>query len=146
MPEPWRTKEWKEKRALLLEGKKCEWCGSTKNLCLHHPKRYLSYKSWHKIFSDILLKKLIARGIYKTIKQNACPKCRSFSIYLRKTKFPKYRCSRCANEFDEPTKLSTGRITEEDLAAFHSRYKEKINNSVEAKRQEAYQDYVSKNQ
>lgn len=36
MPEPWKTKEWKEKRAKLVEGKSCEWCGSTRALSIHH--------------------------------------------------------------------------------------------------------------
>lgn len=134
MPEPWRTKEWREKRALLLKGKKCKWCGSTKDLCPHHPRRYLSHKAIYKIESDKLLKKLIKQGVYKPLSQTACPNCRSFSIYSRKTKIPKYRCIKCKSEFDKPIELSTGWLSKEDFADFHLRYKEEIKKIVKAKR------------
>jgi len=37
----WSGKEWKEKRLAFIEsrGGKCEWCGSTERLTVHHPMR-----------------------------------------------------------------------------------------------------------
>jgi hypothetical protein len=127
----------------LIEGKKCEWCGSEKNLSLHHPRRYLSHKAGYQIVAQILLSKLIRQGVYKTQRQVACPKCKSFSIYPRKTMSPKYRCIRCTNVFDKPVKLKTRWISKSDLADFHLKNKDKINVVVKAKRQESYQKYSS---
>lgn len=33
------SKSWKEKSAAFIAGKKCEWCGSTEKLLVHHPYR-----------------------------------------------------------------------------------------------------------
>lgn len=39
MDKPWHSKEWKEKRIdILNERNICEKCGTTEDLCLHHPK------------------------------------------------------------------------------------------------------------
>lgn len=143
MPKPWRTAEWKKKRAQLLEGKKCEWCGSDKDLCLHHPKRYISQSTGYEIIAQVLLSKLIKQGVYKTQRQDACPKCKSFSIYSRKTMTPKYRCIRCTNVFDKPVKLKTRWLSKEDFVDFHLKNKDKINAIVKTKREEAYQKYSS---
>lgn len=35
----YQSKEWKEKVAAFIQGKKCEWCGSTEKLLAHHPYR-----------------------------------------------------------------------------------------------------------
>jgi hypothetical protein len=34
---PWQTKAWRDKRKGYLEDKKCEWCGTTERLVIHHP-------------------------------------------------------------------------------------------------------------
>jgi len=39
----WQTKEWKDKAAEFVKGKSCEWCGTTKNLVPHHPKKKGGY-------------------------------------------------------------------------------------------------------
>ena len=31
-----------------------------------------------------------------------CPNCKSYDIFVRQRKIPKYRCQDCANEFDNP--------------------------------------------
>ena len=45
----WHTKEWKEKREKIIKDD-CEWCGSTKGLCLHHQKsnKTLKYYAFRK--------------------------------------------------------------------------------------------------
>lgn len=36
------------------------------------------------------------------IRNEACPECEGVSVYTRKSKTPKYRCSNCGTEFEEP--------------------------------------------
>ncbi|MBP2030316.1 hypothetical protein J2755_001250 [Methanohalophilus levihalophilus] len=35
---PWKSKEWLQKRDQVLKNAKCELCGSTEKLCVHHPE------------------------------------------------------------------------------------------------------------
>lgn len=43
MARTWDTKEWKEKAKKFVEGKKCEWCGTTENLVPAHRKKRGGY-------------------------------------------------------------------------------------------------------
>ncbi len=58
LSKPWKTKEWKEKRALFLIGKVCEWCGSTENLCISH-KEILDYRKHIKKLEYNIFRKYI---------------------------------------------------------------------------------------
>ena len=143
MPKPWKTSEWKEKRKKLIKGKKCEWCGSTKGLSIHHKKKKMPYRTHYRLVSNRLLKKLINEGTYKTISKKACPRCHSSSIYLRKTLTPKFRCIKCAHTFDRPIKQSTSSVSRGDYADFQSKNKEIIKEIVRSERQQSYEEYMT---
>jgi len=115
---PWQTKEWREKRKKLIEGKCCEWCGSTEYLTIDHKRNVYPKLEYRKI-AWRLFKEYFANGknrseflslMREALKNitiyywDACPVCKSRSVYIRKTKKPKYRCSRCGYEFDTPLK------------------------------------------
>ena len=143
MPEPWRSKEWKKRRASLIQGKTCEWCGSTEDLSPHHPTRYAAYEVECQAVSQTLLRKLIKKGVYTPLSKDACPKCSSFSIYPRKILTPKYRCISCNHVFDKSVELPTGWISKEDYSNFRLKHKDQIDKMVKAKRQKAYEEYTS---
>lgn len=72
---PWQTKEWKQKRSELLKDAKCERCGSTEKLQIHHPEhafmppRVLKlglYNLFYKQFTDIFEEKYGSRKPIKT--------------------------------------------------------------------------------
>ena len=44
---PWQTKEWKQKRNELLKDAKCEICGSTEKLQIHHPENIFTHPRYH---------------------------------------------------------------------------------------------------
>ena len=117
MRKPWQTPEWKKKRSELLEGKSCEWCGSTVNLAVHHKKtfhakweyRRISYTFLNNYFRDSknegekqeLLEKAKEGVVPKYY--DVCPSC-GYSIQARKKKVPKYKCYKCNIETDNPAK------------------------------------------
>ena len=63
---PWQKTEWREKRQSFLKDKKCEWCGATNRLVIHH-KNYLNpdgssisneqYLDWDKAEVIVLCRK-----------------------------------------------------------------------------------------
>ena len=143
MPKPWNTAEWKEKRKKLIKGKKCEWCGSITDLSIHHKKKKISYRKHYRLVSNRFLKKLIKEGTYKTSNKNSCPRCHSRSIYPRKTLTPKFRCTKCANTFDQPIKQSTSSVSRRDYVDFQKKNREIIREIVRSERQRSYEEYMT---
>jgi transposase-like protein len=50
-----------------------------------------------------------------------CPKCESIKITNRKRKIPKYKCTDCGNEFDDP-KAKIGYTTQKQKDDFGRQY------------------------
>lgn len=143
MTKPWKTKEWKEKREKLIEGKVCEWCGSKKSLSLHHKTQYPSYEMHYQLVSHLLLEQLVKDGVYKTENKDACPYCNRFSLDIRSTILPKYRCFKCKKTFEYPIQLPTKTISKEDYARFHQTYANQIKEIVDRERQAEYENYIA---
>lgn len=145
---PWQTKEWKEKREQFIEGKVCEQCGSTEALVIHHTNSIMPYNQHFIIVSNTLLAEKIQEGEYKTetVQILTCPKCnthRSSDLRKRKAKKPKYRCSNCGYEFEEPVLgyKETGRLSRSDFNHFLAMYKDAIKEIVLAQRDEFHEYY-----
>lgn len=143
---PWATKEWRERRKEKLKDK-CEWCGSTKNLTIHHPDYRPALSIWREIARKLFEKSEEyenAQNVPPVLVEH-CPRCGSKGIYKRITVIPPYRCSRCGLEFDTPKKRE-----ECDSDAFWSAYKEFISKNkggVDAEfaieKQKSYERYMS---
>ena len=78
----WKTKEWKEQRASLIEGKSCEWCGSTEALSIHHThETNRRYKQIERRVIRELIKEKVDSGEVITPKGDPthllfrCPEC-----------------------------------------------------------------------
>lgn len=70
------SKEWKEKVAAFVNGKSCEWCGSTENLLAHHPYR----DTPDAIYQDLYLSGCIVlcntcHFMFHRRRKKKCPVC-----------------------------------------------------------------------
>jgi len=114
----WQTKDWRERRKRLIKDK-CEQCGATEDLAVHHPsmpekydKYYLkAYMYFNELFleenantnfNDFITKEDILNYIENTPRETykMCPKCSG--NYYERRKEPHLVCSKCKFEFDEP--------------------------------------------
>lgn len=111
----WETNDWKEMRSQIIKDK-CEICSSKDTLTLQHrshPKKYSEYsrdltrayaEEYRSInpvidkyeFSNYVLTK------YDYVPVPFCPNCKWSNPNERVKKVPKYRCSGCKHEFDNP--------------------------------------------
>ena len=111
----WQTKDWKVRRAKVIKDK-CEICNCNESLTLQHfshPKKYYDYENfvsreYVKIHIDTntnVDKKefsmhVINNFIYQPVP--LCPKCENRKPNKRIRNVPKYLCTKCHLEFDEP--------------------------------------------
>lgn len=112
----WTSKEWKEKREIVLKSA-CEQCGKTsKTLVAQHTfhprKRRLVFlevcnKYGAELQKNYPMESMVAdEEVYEIAKKgqtlkDLCPRCFSFNLSKRKTKTPIYSCNHCKNEFDD---------------------------------------------
>lgn len=122
LPKPWHSTEWKKKREQFLKSN-CEQCGINKAYKPMYVQHLLQPPSFRDIrntlfeqkFDQYCSKKEIDFSLpeitdkeYKeylkahTEIRKVCPNCSKQSISERKTIMPKYRCSGCWSEFNEP--------------------------------------------
>ena len=110
----WNTKDWKERRALIIKDK-CEICSSKEILTLQHlahPRKYTDYAS--EIARAYTMEYIntnpeIERGeLINFIQHNytyfpipLCPNCKSRRPNARMTKSPTFLCTSCRHEFDD---------------------------------------------
>lgn len=161
MVKPWGTAQYKKKRLAFLEGKTCEWCGSTENLEIRRAKRFNGLQEYKKILTkainqhfasdenqmerhDLLSK---AHEKVKTDYSNVCPKC-GFKVYTRKTVVPKFKCQKCGWETDNPiSKLSPDsqkEVRKEFRKLFLSSHKDAVDqmfNSIKENSNKEYSDF-----
>jgi len=110
----WHTKDWKDRRNLIIK-EKCEQCGGTENLVLQHlshPEKYDEYYQkayWHfyyifteEKFDILVAKEDIENYISNKTREifNMCPKC-GWNFRTR-IKEPQFVCTNCKYEFKEP--------------------------------------------
>jgi hypothetical protein len=142
---PWKTKEWREKRAEILEGKSCEWCSSKIALSIHHKEPEQPYLVRYKIIQQVLLEKLVREGVYKPInkvEESVCPECGSHSV--REFRATRFRCLDCNEYFSMNKKLKGPlRISKEDFADFVEKYSPKIKEYLQTKRQKDFEKYMT---
>jgi len=89
-----KTNEWKKGRNEAI-GDKCEWCGTTDNLCLHHLKQVDFKKLWSEIAQKVFLEnnpKFPNVDLRKIKNYPFCPKCGTTCVRTRKVKRPLYIC------------------------------------------------------
>ena len=103
------SKEWKAKRAEFIEGKSCEWCGSTEKLAIHHT--YTTKIKYHhlknKLIKELLFEKM-CNGEFKVPENEIKPAWNSF--YVDKKYYSKF-----LKEFsDEIDYLIEKNISEKD--------------------------------
>jgi hypothetical protein len=119
----WHTKDWKERRAELIKDK-CQICNSKDTLTLQHlshPRKYSEYlteirrlfakdyidtnsKVDKSEFINYILKK------YDYVPVPLCPNCKSSNPNKRVRKIPKYLCTACRHEFDNPVYKSVDEL------------------------------------
>ena len=125
LPKLWHTKEWNEKRKKLIKDN-CEQCGIGKEDSpmyiqhLVHPPKFSNIRN--ALFAQKFKRYIENNNIdfknspitdeeyEKYLKENIeirkiCPNCKKQSISFRKTMTPKYRCSGCRHEFNEPEEI-----------------------------------------
>ncbi|WP_269242715.1 hypothetical protein [Flavobacterium limnophilum] len=111
----WHTKDWKERRSKFIK-EKCEICASEHVLTLQHlshPRKFTEYKTGA---TRVYTKEYIEANpdidksefgnhiskMYDYLPVLLCPNCKSKNPSERVRKTPKYRCTDCKHEFDEP--------------------------------------------
>ncbi|MCW4031595.1 MAG: hypothetical protein NWE80_04445 [Candidatus Bathyarchaeota archaeon] len=160
MTETWNTPEWKRKSKEFLEGKKCVWCGSTKNLAPHHLKKFRGLAEYTKIVSKSI-KEHFANGknddekqhlnleVKKKLKKSysqRCPKC-CRTVKARKTVKPKFKCYSCGFKTDKPKKRINPTYKRQKQFLFRKRFAEKHKAEIERKfseaKEEAMKEYLS---
>ncbi|TNE82502.1 MAG: hypothetical protein EP332_00090 [Bacteroidetes bacterium] len=115
----WHTKDWKERRRKFLKDK-CEICDSKETLTvqhLSHPKKFIEYtkeitRSLTKEFIHIN-SEIDKAQLEEHVKNNytyepiqLCPNCLNRKPNIRTRKSPKFLCTKCEHEFNEPSYLS----------------------------------------
>jgi hypothetical protein len=117
MSKPWGTQQWKKRRLEFLDGRTCDWCGSTENLAIHHNQHFEGLKEYKKLVTKVIGQyfaanknqdeelRLLAEANQKVQPKylHICPKC-ELQVYARKTISPKYKCKYCSTETDRPTR------------------------------------------
>jgi len=158
---PWDTKEWKEKRERFIEGRQCEWCGSTEHLVIDHIRnsypRIESRKFAWQYFVEYFAKRKNRREFLLLFRKAVegttlycryiCPNCHYASVYSRKNKRPTYRCLRCDYEFNEAIKAisfsSKRYVLRRMLKLFMFQYRDKINARFKSHWQKLTEDYLN---
>lgn len=111
----WHTKDWKERRAQFIKDK-CEICSSKEILTiqhLSHPKKYTDYttelarvktKEFIIEYPEIQKSELTnyINDNYTYVPIPLCPNCNARKPNERSSKIPKYLCTKCRHEFDNP--------------------------------------------
>ncbi|WP_445717260.1 hypothetical protein [Flavobacterium sp.] len=119
----WHTKDWKNRKAEIIKDK-CEICSSTEVLTLQHlshPKKFADYllevkrtyaknqiNSNPEIEISVFRKYALEKYDYLPIP--LCPNCRNKNPSERVRKMPKYRCTDCKCEFDEPVYIEVNEL------------------------------------
>ncbi len=113
----WHTADWKKRRKLLLKDN-CECCDSQENLLvqhLSHPQKFSEHKNaltreyTNAVENDIISEDILIDYIenkYDYQPVAICPKCDMWNPNERSRKLPKYLCTSCRHEFDEPNYTS----------------------------------------
>ena len=160
MTKPWQTAIWKKKRDEFLKGKSCEWCGSEKNLVIHHAQHFHGLKEYKKCITRFMQeyfarkdreeeKQRLLGEANKDVSQtyeHLCPICGS-SAYARKTVSPKYKCKKCGAETDTPVKIlshTTQNLVRKNLRfLFFKQHKEEIDRFFAQQKEMADEEYRS---
>jgi hypothetical protein len=154
----YNSPDWRKKRADLIEGKSCEWCGSTDKLALHHThetrderrgiERKIIYELIKEKFSTGELQPKVLPLKYSMI----CPKCSSKIIKHTKGTgsrivppfrgdincFHRYQCEKCQEytkiRFDEAKYEyiyePVYKLTRDEYLQFLNNYKNEIEQKV----------------
>lgn len=119
----WDTKDWKERRVKIIKDK-CEICSSNDTLTLQHrshPRKYSEYlrevtkayaKEYINTYPDIDKYEFsnYVLNRYDYVPVPLCPNCNRSNPSKRVRKLPKYRCTECLHEFDNPVYKSVEEI------------------------------------
>lgn len=137
---PWQKAEWQKKRKEIIANHPyCTQCGSNENLVVHHPFQSPPHKLLFRIIALDLFE-------YETggLTRDGCPKCESINIRARKTIIPKYRCNRCYNQFEDPTKVKDSfTVKRKEFWDWVENHQEQLNQVVKKQRERNYQHYLS---
>lgn len=143
----WHTKDWQE-RSKQFKKDCCEGCGSKERLTLQHtfhPDPYREYRNKvirnlekvDSIEKNILINHIKEKYTYNPVA--ICPKCNIWNPNERVRKLPRYLCTNCRHEFDDPIYKSISELVEMhynnglstffDIKCFTSndRYQNKLN-------------------
>lgn len=121
----WHTQDWKDRREDFLKDK-CEICNSKDTLTIQHFSHSKKYNEWNsevtkKYVNDIgnansiiqqneFINHIVENYDYNPVR--LCPKCEGRKPNERMTKKPKFLCTKCHFEFDEPAYKSIEKIVE----------------------------------
>lgn len=150
MTKPCQLREWQVKGEDFINGKKCEWCGSEKDLVIHHIRPPHNFNDILTYFRDQKIVECFKSGefICEEKERIVCPNCgekRSSFIRPRKRAKPRYRCFTCMQKFDGPRieLHSSSYLGKEAFERFWAKY----GAGIRAKAQEVYdknrEEYMS---
>jgi len=166
---PWKLASWKKKRGEYLNGKSCEWCGSTKNLQISHKNnlniRRVEREVFHKYYNHYLkdennsveIKKLEEKAWegYTHHLGFGCPSCGSGAYYSRsenycnKHKAPMFRCLKCKSEFKQPASVKKAPLSTKTIvrrrfqSLFKIKHREELSKIVSERIQKSDEKYHS---
>jgi len=160
MTKPWNTVSWRRKREELIQGKQCEWCGSTDTLVIDHNQNFDYCHEYDNVlytyFTEYFQKEK-NKEEYDTLRveaskglrmryYDACIKC-GYSVKARKALKPKFKCYKCKIEFDKPRKKIHPTIIEKIerrmLQSFKKKHIQEINERFNHIRQKSNEDYLA---
>lgn len=115
----WHTKDWKERKDLLIK-EKCEICSSKEILTIQHLSHPQKYANYTTELARVKTKEFIAVNpviekseLTKYIQDNytyvpvpLCPNCNARKPNARSSKIPKYLCTKCHHQFDDPIHIT----------------------------------------
>ncbi len=103
MSKAWKTKEWKAQRDALIEGKCCEWCGSTEKLSIHHTHESRKRRDAieQQVISHLIRKKMDNGEIpkqYQTHRVFTCTTC-GYSEDIKHKPWKTITCKGCYKKY-----------------------------------------------
>jgi translation initiation factor 2 beta subunit (eIF-2beta)/eIF-5 len=149
---PWGTKEWKQKQSDRVSGQKCQQCGSTDVLQVHHNS---TDKKLYYIMQKRVIRQLIAdkmqngeipfKGIQ--IKSIKCPSCDQ-SLIISNSRLKNIKCQKCGLQFQiEKEKIIVEReynfnLSRSEMVLFIRRFEAEIDAIMKDKGAPPKPDYM----
>ena len=119
----WHTKDWEERRSKFIKDK-CEICSSKETLTIQHISHPSKYSEYKKDITKAYAKDYIETNPsidkddfknhvlnnFEYVPIPLCPNCESRNPNKRMRKVPRYLCTECRHEFENPFYKSVDKL------------------------------------